>query len=401
LDAWADILEYPSEFEFIKPLLKEGLHIIESRCRFMANKLDDLPIFRENIMGCVSYERLLSVLRHYPVLIMSAKSLSSATARAWQTLEAVACGCSVLTNGSLQGISEEIAIQVSSNEVLGQKTKALLTNRIDRQKQSHLARRKLYASHSYSHRIQTICKALGIAHGWEEYPLVSVVMPTKRPGLIQACLDKFISQRYPRKELIIVVNTDDVNMTDIRHMASELTKVHIFQMHQEKNIGACLNFGIAQAQGKYWFKMDDDDYYGPNYLLDMVHLTRCADFNVIGKPPGFIYLEEQGDIYLRNNALRSQHIIDVVEMPHLCGATLGGPLDSFTGFSESHRACVDTNFALSARDCGKTLITGDIWNYVAFRAEDKTRHTWRHDDQGIQKAAVRFAHGLDLESIMI
>ncbi len=190
-------------------------------------------------------------------------------------------------------------------------------------------------------------------------------------------------------------------MDKIRGASGESGDVRVTQLHQEKNIGICLNFGIAQARGKYWFKMDDDDFYGPNYLLDMVQLAETADFHIMGKPPAFIFLENEDQIYLRGSYNRSQFTIGENLDAHLCGATLAGRRDRFPGFSESHRACVDTDFVESGKASDRALLCADIWNFVAFRAADKGKHTWRHDDEGLKKNAVLFCKGLQLEKVMI
>jgi glycosyltransferase involved in cell wall biosynthesis len=402
LDGWADILEDPAAFEFLIPMCSEGLHIIESRYRFMANKLDDLPAFRENIMGCVSFGSRLSILRYYRVFIMPKKSLSSPMTRSWQAMEALACGCCVVMSGRhADGIPEELVIRTDDDISLREQTLCLLKDDDLLMRHAHLARRTLYASHTYAHRIRAICDSLGIEHNWEEFPLVSVILSTKRPELIKSCLEKFHGQNYPNKELILVVNTDKVNLTMVQRLVDEFPNVHVFQMHQEKNIGSCLNFGVAQARGKYWFKMDDDDLYGPNYLIDMVHLAIAVDFDILGKPPSFIYIKDEDKLYLRNNAVQFQHTVDSFNIPHLCGATLGGKRDRFLEFSENHRACVDTGFVENGKAMDRIMVVGDIWNFIAFRSGDKNGHTWRHDDEGIIKNAVPFGKGLMLEKVMI
>lgn len=401
LDGWGDILEDPAAFNFLKPLFKEGLHIVESRYRFMANKLDDMPGLREHIMGCITYGRHLSALRHYRVLIIPEKSLSSPMAKSWKTLEALSCGCCVITNGKHEySIPEGLLIRADDDTDLQKKALAQLKDESSRLRHSHLARRILYSSHTYAHRIRTICQSLGIEHDWVEFPLASVVLPTKRPNRIRSCLEKFHSQNYPNKELVIVVNTDRADMSEVQRLVDEFPDVHVFQMHQEKNIGTCLNFGVAQTKGKYWFKMDDDDLYGPNYLLDMIHLAEAADFDILGKPPAFIYLEDKDKIFLRDKAIQSQYIIGSFNSLHLCGATLGGNRDRFPGFSESHRACVDTSFVEDSKAMDRILLFGDVWNFIAFRSADKKTHTWRHDDQGIIKNSIPFCKGLMLEKVM-
>lgn len=402
LDGWADILEDPAAFEFLKPLFKEGLHIIESRYRLMANKLDELPAFRENIMGCLPYGCLLSALRRYRVLIMPHQSLSSTMARSWQALEALACGCNVVMNGRQAGlIPEGLVIETNDDISLREKALELLKDDITCFRLSHMARRRIYASHTYAHRIRTICNSLKIEHDWEEFPLASVIIPTKRPELIPSCLDKFRNQNYPNKELIIAINTNAVDMEEVRGLVAEFPDIQVYQIHQEKNIGICLNFGVNLARGKYWFKMDDDDFYGTNYLQDMIHLCDTADFHIMGKPRGFIYLKDEDRVYLRGESIQSQHTIGSINAPHLTGATLGGIRDFFPGFSENHRACVDTRFVEGGRAKGLTIMCGDIWNFIAFRGGDQSKHTWRHDNENITKKAIFFYEGLRLDKIMI
>jgi hypothetical protein len=401
-DGWSDILEYPTEFDFLILLLDKGLHIVESRYRLVANKLDDLPRFRENIMGCITKAQLLNALRHYSVLIMPEKTLSSSLSRSWRALEAVACGCSVVANTKGLGrIVDEFIVCSEDNESFQEKILQLLGDERERTLTNLVARRKIFSAHTYAHRIKQICQSVGIRHDWEEHPLVSVVTPTKRPDLISSCLEQFQKQSYPNKELIIIVNRSDVDFKAIQVQAEKFSHVRVYQIHEEKNIGTCLNFALSKARGKYWFKMDDDDFYGRNYLMDMVHLAESADFHIIGKPTSFIYLEKDHTTYLRNRAFENQHRIGNTMMPHLCGATLGGKRKYYTGFSEEHRACVDSGFVDQAMARNEIIISSDIWNFNAFRATDKNRHTWRHNDDNIIQNSTFFAQGTAENEIMV
>ncbi len=402
LDGWADILETPDGFEFLTPMLEKGLHVIESRYRLMANKLDDLPAFREHIMGCTSFGQRLSALRHYQVLIFPEDRLSSSMARTWQAMEAVGCGCDVvMADGRSVGMPEGIVIPARDNQDVRKKALQLLSETGTPRPLSHVARRKLYAAHTYAHRIRTICQTLGIAHDWTEFPLASVILPTKRPELIGSCVDKFDAQSYPSKELIIVINTESTPSRPVMDRINNRKNIRVFQIHQEKNIGACLNHGIAQAKGKYWFKMDDDDFYGPHYLTDMIQLAETADIDILGKPTGFIYLENKDRVFLRNGCVADQYTMGSDHTPPICGATLGGRLDGVSEFSENHRSCVDTAFIEGHRAAGRKTLVVDIWNFIALRSRDKTKHTWRHDDTGLIDQSTPYCEGPGLDQVMI
>jgi hypothetical protein len=353
-------------------------------------------------MGCISRMRLLTALRQYKILLMPEGSLSSGLSRSWQALEALACGCSVVSSDqALLPPARDLIDSCPDNASLLEQSLAVLQDEVSRSRASLQCRREILASHTYAHRIRTICESINREHDWEEHPLVSVIAPTKRPDLIPACLESFESQVYPNKELLLMVNDNEVDMSKLREQLKSYSNVQVFQIHQEKNIGTCLNLGVSKANGKYWFKMDDDDFYGPRYLLDMVHLAEAADFHIIGKPTAFIYLQSEDTIYLRSNACQRQHLIGSMGIPHLCGATFGGTRACYPGFSEIRRACVDSYFIDNAREIGQIVISGDIWNFIAYRAADKSVHTWRHHDGIITQKATPYAQGKATERIMI
>jgi hypothetical protein len=401
-DGWADLIEYSDSSDYLMPLFEDGLHIVESRYLMRANKLNDLPEYRKNILGCLSYKKLLSALRHYKVLILSDQSLSSPMQRSWKAIESMACGCDVLQCGErMLSMPCDIPMNLSDKQQLKYNALKMLENEIEFLRKIQTKRRKIYSSHTFAHRIATICKTIGIEHDWEQYPLVSVIVPTKRTGLLDACIKNFKSQHYPQKELIIIINNSNVDMDYVNSVVRDEPNIEVINIHQERNVGLCMNYGIAHAKGKYWFKMDDDDIYGENYLIDMVQLAECADFNIIGKPSAFIFMESDGNIYLRNGAAGNQHTIGSMHMPDLCGATLGGKKDAFSGFSERFRACVDTGFTEDSRISRKTIITGDIWNFIAHRHKDKFKHTWRLEDDDIKKNASFFENYCNRNTIML
>ncbi len=401
-DGWADILESPKSYKFLKKLTKYSLHVFESRFLLKTNKIADTPEYQENVIGCLSYERLISAYKYFRILIQPSISLSSNTYRHWQAIEALASGCFVISAGNsrlierFNGIKncsyDDDIVSVVTNEVCSE-TKRL--------KQVHLSRREIYASHTYSHRIRTICEITGIQHNWIEYPLVTVILSTKRPSLISKGIMQYENQTYPNKELIIVINSDSAEINSIQTRIASKPDIRLFQIHQEYNIGTCLNYAIGRANGTYWFKMDDDDAYGKNYLLDLMQLTQAADFHIFGKPKGFTYLEKDRNIYLSSEAIKSQYTIETENAPHIVGATLSGIRGIDIQFSVNKRASVDVDFQAAATKKGLCILTGDFWNFAAYRSSDKNHHTWREGDNFMKKNSIYMDKGENIDQIMI
>lgn len=97
-----------------------------------------------------------------------------------------------------------------------------------------------------------------------ESPLVSCVMattPLRRRFLSQA-LKYFSRQTYSRKELILVDDPDEPLFAGIR-LGPE---IRYLQTSARLTLGSKLNFGIEGARGAIIQKLDDDDYYHPEFL---------------------------------------------------------------------------------------------------------------------------------------
>jgi glycosyltransferase involved in cell wall biosynthesis len=56
--------------------------------------------------------------------------------------------------------------------------------------------------------------------------------------------------------------------------------------------GEALNRGMRQAGGRYVAKWDDDDFYGPDFLADMVMASTYSGAELVGCFAQFIYLEQ-------------------------------------------------------------------------------------------------------------
>lgn len=407
-NGWSDLLEYPGILtEILGSLRQDGLHVIDSAWRFMARKLDDLPEWREHIMGCLNYRELVSVLKAYPVSLMPGSTLSSQATRTRRAMEALCCGSAVVADKSLElpqdlHIPDSALVRAKDNE-FADKARQVLRDEHARLKGVHVARRALLSAHTYGHRLNRIQADLGLAPSWEEAPLISVVMPTKRPQNIEQSLAKFQAQTYERKELIVVLNRSEAQAREkIMNLIQDLSNVKLLVLHQEMNIGSCLNTAIKSSRGQLWFKMDDDDFYGPNYIQDMVHAWHCTGADILGKTPGFVYLQAEDALYMRRQAKHSNILCDSLS-PHMCGATISGQRKSIdlVSFGMDERSCVDSNFFFHSLQAGLRVCLADPYNFVVFRSANQGDHTWKFTDELIRKESIKISEEMDFSQVMI
>jgi glycosyltransferase involved in cell wall biosynthesis len=117
-------------------------------------------------------------------------------------------------------------------------------------------------------------------------PFVSVVLTTRdRPRFLSIALRCYAAQTYPHRELIVVDDglTTPVDEEDVRALGGRLVRVP-----HGASIGAKLNAGIEIARGPLCQKMDDDDWYAPEFLETMIDYRSRAQQDATGPLMTFV-----------------------------------------------------------------------------------------------------------------
>ena len=115
-------------------------------------------------------------------------------------------------------------------------------------------------------------------------PLVSVVLSTRRPERLDAALEAFNRQSYPRLELVLVLHGEgfeqaavDARLQSIEH------PIRLVRAPARWPLGSCLQAGFEAAEGAFLAKMDDDDWYGPRMIENQMIAMRFSNAGVVGK----------------------------------------------------------------------------------------------------------------------
>jgi glycosyltransferase involved in cell wall biosynthesis len=94
-------------------------------------------------------------------------------------------------------------------------------------------------------------------------PLVSCIMATRdRRVFIPQALRCFLRQTYSESELLIV----DDGRESVADLCEDIPRVRYIRLYRPATTGAKLNIGIQRARGEILQKLDDDDYYHPDFL---------------------------------------------------------------------------------------------------------------------------------------
>lgn len=105
-------------------------------------------------------------------------------------------------------------------------------------------------------------------------PLVSCILATgNRQLFLEQAIRCYRRQSYPARELIVV--DDDPRPWAgrealLRAGGADDRSIHYIRLDRPASLGDKLNLGISLARGPLIQKLDDDDYYHPDFLAAMV-----------------------------------------------------------------------------------------------------------------------------------
>ncbi len=113
---------------------------------------------------------------------------------------------------------------------------------------------------------------------------ISVVVPTKnRQHFFRPLYECFCEQTYPDKELIVL---DDSMQPSTYFRSVGDARVRYFHAAGGMSLGRKRNLLVEAAKGDVIAQFDDDDYYAPNYLQNMLatmgdaHMAKLAGWYV-------------------------------------------------------------------------------------------------------------------------
>lgn len=150
-------------------------------------------------------------------------------------------------------------------------------------------------STSFSQEVKAIEELRRIRRsGIKNYPKVSVLVSTLRADDLTSLLGQLLNQSLPSFELLLGLHIISLNPTH-KKLIAQLTKrkvtVKIREFTKEFNLGTILSTLAQSSTGEYIAKMDDDDYYGPEHLRDLVDAALDTGADVVGRAMNYVYLE--------------------------------------------------------------------------------------------------------------
>ncbi|MDH7454056.1 glycosyltransferase [Luteimonas composti] len=399
-DGWWDLQGALPELGALRAARESGLLVCETEWDFTNVRLGDCAEFEEQVIGCLDEREKRILDRLVGGEIFARRPLAGHWRATARMMRAAAGGSLVAWADGGEPVFGFLS--GAEGNVLGHLA-ALLGDPLAAAQARHRAWRELMAAHTYAHRLQRMADDLSLPASFlPGQPRIACLLVTMRPDLLPACVARFHRDRYPNKELVVVVNDDRADVSALRRALGGDT-VSIHAAARNRSLGACLNFAVSRTDAPYWTKMDDDDMYGPGYLSDVMAYQLVGDFDLFGKPPMFNYLESSdslmwdpiwGDLQnVVHDAARSASAL-------VAGGTIGGRtrvLDRVE-FSEKRRGGSDSDFIRRCYEAGIDVLAMDGFNFVRFRSAQEGFHTWQVSDEEIGSRSRRVGGIADVDA---
>ena len=120
-------------------------------------------------------------------------------------------------------------------------------------------------------------------------PLVSILLATRRPELLERVLAAVRRQTYPRLELVLGLHGEGFGEVAPGAVGPS-APVTALRLDAALPLGSVLNAATQAARGTLLTKMDDDDLYGPDHIWDLVLAHEYSQAPLVGKGADFVYL---------------------------------------------------------------------------------------------------------------
>jgi hypothetical protein len=206
-------------------------------------------------------------------------------------------------------------------------------------------------------------------------PSFSVILATKRPGNIAFALTQIDRQSWPELEVVVALHgVPATHPAIVDAVARQSRPVQVVEVESTRVFGDVLNAALDRCSGRFVAKMDDDDWYGPHHLTDLLLAHAYSSASLVGLADHYVYLAHR-DLTVRDVAHGTERPASRVS-----GGTLSIARDDLlaVGRWRPVRRAVDRCLIQAVKASGGHLYAIHDQGFCLFRGTGD--HTWDPGD---------------------
>lgn len=206
-----------------------------------------------------------------------------------------------------------------------------------------------------------------------DWPTVSVILSTQRADLLPRILEQLAQQDHPGLEVVIGCHGFPAPAPESLPEAVRGLLGPILEFDQRVVFGDVLAALSAAASGEFLAKVDDDDWYGPHHLTDLLTAWHYAQAQLVGRKLALVHLEETDTLVVR------KFFVEDYRFKVAGGASLIAKADlAAIGGWRSQRRAIDRGLWTRLTEAGGLHYACSGPGYV--HARHARAHTWAVED---------------------
>lgn len=235
--------------------------------------------FQQHIKGNLKYYEIDKAYKGYKVNMNVNTVKASNTMFSRRVFESLACGTPIVSNNSIgiNNIFGDLVTTSDNKDELKVAFDRLLNDSSYYKKISHLGIREVLTKHTYLNRLTMILEKLGL-NTVVAKPEVTVLGIARSPEDFEEIITSFERQNYSDKKLYVLTEVYEGYLDYYKKYNNENVSTFIMDYVETNysNIKELIN-------SEFVAYFSSENYYGENYLNDMVLTTTYSNADFIGK----------------------------------------------------------------------------------------------------------------------
>ncbi|MEW6198377.1 MAG: glycosyltransferase [Planctomycetota bacterium] len=284
----------------LRPALEFGLHIYDRMAASDDPQYEWPAAYRPALRGRLSYARMLTAYKRYKVFLNINSVADSPTMFARRVFELLACGTPVISSpsrGIVELLGEDIVLLSADEATTRRHLERLLGDEEYRERLSLRGQRRVFAEHTYAHRLAAILDTVGLRPAAEILPVITMLAAVANEDDLRGAWENYRRQSYRRKRLLVCA-VPSAAVAGLERVAGGNSAVAAV-VAEEVSWSRAYAAAVARCREGHVAAVHPRHFYGPDYLTDYAHAILYAAAPAIGKA-SYYGLAADGNLHVMN-----------------------------------------------------------------------------------------------------
>jgi spore maturation protein CgeB/SAM-dependent methyltransferase len=274
----------------LKPALEYGLHIFDRQHGMVGPAAEQYrfpDIYQPAIKGHLSYDQMVKAYKRYRVFLNVNSVKTSPTMFSRRVFELLACGTPVISayaRGIENLLGAEVVAFADSEAETRKHLDRLLTHESEWARASTRGIRAVFDRHTYTHRWHALCQTVDSAYEPPRAKTVTAIAVLGKGTNLRRLTEVLTQQTYRHFAVRLYLEKGLAAMA-AEPLANALPGIAVQVFPGVKDVAsACASID----SGDYLWLIQPTDFYGADFLKDLMLAATYSDAEFVGKHTHFV-----------------------------------------------------------------------------------------------------------------